>query len=212
MPRPTLTLTLTLTLALGAVLLHLPTQAPAQERGEHRHAAEEAPDRPLVAEGVRVWTRQCIRCHNVRVVWERRDRSWATIMAHMRARANLTRHQAEAVLAFLRAVNEPAAHEEEEAEREEVPECPAPTPERAAEGAEVYRGEGNCIGCHGAGGRGAEAAPPLSDGRWSHISGTYPEIVRVVTLGAPGMPPMGGAELTDAEVCAVSAYVYSISR
>lgn len=60
-----------------------------------------------VAEGARVWSAQCTRCHTPRPSAERTDRQWQTIIAHMRARANLTRSDASAVAAFLQATNAP---------------------------------------------------------------------------------------------------------
>ncbi len=57
------------------------------------------------AEGVRLWSQNCGRCHNFRPAEERSDREWTTIVAHMRARANLTKSAAEAILAFLQSSN-----------------------------------------------------------------------------------------------------------
>jgi mono/diheme cytochrome c family protein len=61
-------------------------------------------------------------------------------------------------------------------------------------------------------------APDLTDAAWLNIDGSVEAIVRLVKEGvaqpkehpAP-MPPMGGAQLTDAEVQAVAAYVKSLS-
>lgn len=58
-----------------------------------------------VADGVRLWSQNCGRCHNFRPPEERSDREWITIVAHMRARANMTKSAAEAVLAFLQSAN-----------------------------------------------------------------------------------------------------------
>lgn len=55
--------------------------------------------------GVQLWGRTCSRCHNTRPLNERTDREWATIVNHMRARANLTRSDARAILEFLQAAN-----------------------------------------------------------------------------------------------------------
>ncbi len=66
-----------------------------------------AQDPATIAEGATVWARNCVRCHNARASAERNDRDWATIVAHMRARANLTRSQATKVEAFLTATNGP---------------------------------------------------------------------------------------------------------
>jgi len=76
-----------------------------------------------------------------------------------------------------------------------------------------------CFACHGQGGAGGPLAPKLADSQWLNIDGSYESIVKVVTAGVPQpkqhpapMPPKGGAPLTDAQVRAVAAYVYSISR
>lgn len=61
----------------------------------------------LIGEGAVVWGNNCGRCHNIRPATERSDKEWVTILMHMRARANLTRHQADAVLAYLQATNTP---------------------------------------------------------------------------------------------------------
>lgn len=84
-------------LAAAGALLALPG------RGEAQSAEEMA----RVAEGATVYGQQCTRCHNARSPMERNDREWITIVAHMRARANLTRTQARAVAAFLKATNAP---------------------------------------------------------------------------------------------------------
>ena len=61
----------------------------------------------LIGEGAQVWANNCGRCHNIRPPTERTDTQWITVLMHMRARANLTRHQADAVLAYLQATNSP---------------------------------------------------------------------------------------------------------
>lgn len=79
---------------LGLALL-VPTQAESQQ------------DAALIARGAEVFSTTCGRCHNVRSAVERNDREWMVITAHMRARANLAKSQAAAVLAFLQATNVP---------------------------------------------------------------------------------------------------------
>lgn len=59
----------------------------------------------LIGEGATLWGNNCGRCHNIRPTTERSDAEWAIVMKHMRARANLTRHQADAILAYLQATN-----------------------------------------------------------------------------------------------------------
>ncbi len=75
-----------------------------------------------------------------------------------------------------------------------------------------------CQACHGADAKGLpNLGPNLTDAEWLNISGTYDEIQTVVKNGvatpkqaAAPMPAMGGAQLTDDQVKAVSAYVWSL--
>lgn len=64
-----------------------------------------AQDPTDIADGARVWAKHCTRCHNARSPMERNDREWATIVAHMRARANLTRTEARQVKVYLQMIN-----------------------------------------------------------------------------------------------------------
>lgn len=102
-----------------------------------------------------------------------------------------------------------------------------PTPPGASD-AEVARGErifngqaggGTCAGCHGADGRGSPLGPDLTRDEWLWGDGSLDAIRSVIVQGvnAPKtyrspMPPKGGAELSDADVAAVAAYVWAISR
>jgi mono/diheme cytochrome c family protein len=76
-----------------------------------------------------------------------------------------------------------------------------------------------CAACHGSGGVGTPAAPPLNDGEWLNITGAYPEIVTLVNNGVPQpkkfagmMPPKGGGQFTDEQVREIAAYVYALSH
>lgn len=80
------------TVAAGLALL--PALATAQQ-----------PDPETMARGGRLYSQTCARCHNPRPATERSDRAWNTIMLHMRARANLTKTDAKAILVFLQATN-----------------------------------------------------------------------------------------------------------
>lgn len=79
---------------LATALTLLPVVAQAQQ-----------PDPPAMARGGQLYGQTCARCHNLRPATERSDREWATIMLHMRARANLTKADTEAILVFLQATN-----------------------------------------------------------------------------------------------------------
>ncbi len=100
------------------------------------------------------------------------------------------------------------------------PGCPAITPAVAAAGRQIFNGPGNCFGCHGRDGAGTGMAPALHAHRWLKIDGSFPSIVGLVNGGVPhpvgpyteAMPPRGGATLSRAQVCAVAAYVFSLSH
>ena len=101
--------------------------------------------------------------------------------------------------------------------------APAPTgtmtPELIAQGDKIYNGPGNCYACHGSNAQGS-VGPNLTDSEWIHSKGTFEEIVAQVNGGVSQeesksgipMPPKGGATLSDDEVKAVAAYVYSLGH
>jgi mono/diheme cytochrome c family protein len=83
---------------------------------------------------------------------------------------------------------------------------------------------GNCQRCHGKAGIGAANAPAFKGIKWQHGSGSYDDIVKTVISGVPAdqikdpthkfpMSAKGGrTPLTDDQIKAVAAYVYTISR
>jgi mono/diheme cytochrome c family protein len=100
--------------------------------------------------------------------------------------------------------------------------APAPagiTPELIAQGDKVFHGPGNCYACHGTNAQGA-VGPNLTDAEWLHSKGSFEEIVAQVTSGVPKeesksgipMPAKGGSSISDDDVKAVAAYVYSLSH
>lgn len=102
----------------------------------------------------------------------------------------------------------------------EVDDCPEPDPALEERGREVYAGPGNCAACHGPDGTGTPLAPDLTDDEWLNLeSESYEEIAGLVGSGVPApvrfpapMPPDGGGDLSAEQVCAVAAYVRSLSR
>jgi mono/diheme cytochrome c family protein len=93
------------------------------------------------------------------------------------------------------------------------------TPEMVAAGETVFTGAGICYTCHMPGGVGGPLAPDLTDDVWINTDGTYEGIVDVVINGVaepkehPGlMLPKGGSTISDDEVQAVAAYVWTLSR
>lgn len=97
--------------------------------------------------------------------------------------------------------------------------CSDVTPDMVTQGRSIFIGRGNCISCHGSDAKGNPLGPDLTDSKWIHISGDYPSIADIIRKGVnlvvehpTPMPPMGGSRLSDSELCAVSAYVWSLSH
>lgn len=89
------------------------------------------------------------------------------------------------------------------------------TPEMVTAGQQTF--STICAACHGPDAKGTQLAPNLTDAEWINVSGTYDEIQTVVKTGVPTpkqhpspMPPMGGGNLSDDQVKAVAAYVWSL--
>jgi cbb3-type cytochrome c oxidase subunit III len=104
--------------------------------------------------------------------------------------------------------------------RPAVAQAPAAvTPAAIAQGDSIFHSKGNCYACHGANAQGA-VGPNLTDAEWIHSDGSYDAIVKQVTTGVAQaesksgipMPPKGGSTISDDEVKAVAAYVYSLSH
>jgi mono/diheme cytochrome c family protein len=92
-----------------------------------------------------------------------------------------------------------------------------------AEGKTLYETQANnCSRCHGLDAKGGSRGPNLTDSVWVQIDGSYPAIVKIITDGVPAanikgnysfpMRPKGGAQLTDAQVASIAAYVWSASH
>jgi mono/diheme cytochrome c family protein len=87
-------------------------------------------------------------------------------------------------------------------------------------GSMIFHDRGGCAECHGQHGNGSELGPSLRDGEWTSGSGTYEEIFEAVVHGKPRgetetgepMPMRGMSEMSDGDVRAVAAYVWSISH
>ena len=98
----------------------------------------------------------------------------------------------------------------------------AQSPQQVALGDSIFHGQvagGTCTACHGQDAKGTAVAPNLTDSEWLNGDGSYDFIVQTITTGVPKpkqhpapMPPKGGASLTDEQVKAAAAYVYSLSH
>jgi mono/diheme cytochrome c family protein len=96
---------------------------------------------------------------------------------------------------------------------------PGVTKDMVTQGDAIFHGSGLCFACHGNDAKGA-VGPNLTDDQWIHSKGTYDDIVKSIMVGVTKeqsktgniMPPKGGAEISDAEVKAVAAYVWTLSH
>jgi disulfide bond formation protein DsbB len=89
------------------------------------------------------------------------------------------------------------------------------------EGNTIFHGAGLCATCHGPDAKGVQGlGANLTDSTWLHSDGSYDAVVKQVTEGVPAnvsttgtaMPARGGSPLTDDQVKAVAAYVWSLSK
>jgi mono/diheme cytochrome c family protein len=89
-----------------------------------------------------------------------------------------------------------------------------------ARGNAVFHGPAGCASCHGDRGVGTDVAPALGDPKWTRGEGTYEELVKRVVHGVSRresksrtpMPMRGWTPTSDADIHAVAAYVWSLSR
>ncbi len=89
------------------------------------------------------------------------------------------------------------------------------------EGQQIYLGAGLSAACHGQDASGA-VGPSLTDEEWLNGEGTYEQIVERVLKGVSAaeaknpmgliMPPKGGSAITDEQVKAVAAYVWTLTN
>jgi len=97
---------------------------------------------------------------------------------------------------------------------------PGVTTAMVEEGRVLYMGDGLCASCHGDMAEGSSMGPDLRGASWIHIDGSFDSLVQVITDGvmqprnsAIPMLPMGGGDITTAaQVRAVAAYIWTLSR
>jgi mono/diheme cytochrome c family protein len=117
---------------------------------------------------------------------------------------------------------QPSAAEVTPAASEAAPSMDLPegvTTAMVAEGETIFTGDGICFTCHMEGAVGGPLAPNLTDEEWINIDGSYESIVSNIMTGVPEpkehpglMLPKGGTTITDEEVQAVAAYVWTLSQ
>jgi mono/diheme cytochrome c family protein len=103
-----------------------------------------------------------------------------------------------------------------------LPTPPGGSPDQVALGYRIFHGDvegGTCSGCHGSDGKGTPLGSDLTSGKWLWGNGSVQAITRTIAQGVPKpkqhegvMPPMGGTQLSQADLAAVSDYVWAISH
>jgi glucose/arabinose dehydrogenase/mono/diheme cytochrome c family protein len=103
-----------------------------------------------------------------------------------------------------------------------LPVPPGATSGEITLGKKIFQGDiadATCAGCHGAEGIGTPVGPALSSGTWLWGDGSLASITETIKNGVPepkqhpgAMPPMGGVKLSDENLKAVAAYVWSLGH
>ena len=85
------------------------------------------------------------------------------------------------------------------------------------EGRILFNSRATCSACHGADGKGSQLAPSLADDVWLSSDGSYADLIEIIDAGVlepkeyPGlMLPRGGMSLSDEEVSALAAFIWSL--
>ena len=112
-----------------------------------------------------------------------------------------------------------AVAEAVETAEQELPE--GVTMEMVEQGKAIYGGAGICSTCHGPAGAGIPSlGANLTDSEWLHSDGSYDGVTKTVmegvttqasSSGVP-MPAKGGTNISDDDVKAVGAYVWTLSK
>jgi glucose/arabinose dehydrogenase/mono/diheme cytochrome c family protein len=103
-----------------------------------------------------------------------------------------------------------------------LPVPPGSSPEQVALGGRVFHGQvdgGTCAGCHGSNAKGTSVGADLTSGKWLWGDGSLAAIEQTIITGVSQpkqstgvMPPLGGANLSRADVTAVASYVWALSH
>lgn len=95
------------------------------------------------------------------------------------------------------------------------------TVEMVEQGKAIYGGAGICSSCHGPAGAGIPSlGADLTDAEWLHSDGSYDGVAKTVMDGVTAqasssgvpMPAKGGTNISDDDVKAVAAYVWTLSE
>jgi len=113
--------------------------------------AQHASDPPMVADGARLYSENCGRCHNPKPASDYSKREWSVIMPHMREKAHMTGKEALAVEAFIDSTLTADA-------RTDLKTMNAKEPQKPAKELITQFG---CQGCHQIKGEGGNLGPAL---------------------------------------------------
>ena len=95
------------------------------------------------------------------------------------------------------------------------------TQDMIRQGEGTFKGAGLCSACHGPQGRGIpNLGANLTDSTWLHSDGSYAGVLQTIRQGVGAdkssngttMPPKGGSALSEDQLKAVAAYVWSLSH
>ncbi len=168
--------------------------------------ALEYPEAGDAAKGSKAWSENCARCHNMRSPTDLRDDQWITTVFHMRVRAGLTGQEARDILTFLQSSNARVKN----VDLDQVKSTAAVSED--VSGKQVY--ESNCLGCHGANGKGNIPGVPDFTDKNGRLSKDDSELLHNIINGIQSpdsslpMPPRGGnSQLSDADLAATLKYI-----
>ena len=113
--------------------------------------AEHVSDPALVAQGAKVYSENCGRCHNARPAEEYTKREWSVVIPHMRAKSHMTGKEALAVEAFLASTLTADVRDDHQSSKKDVVQ---------RTGSELVAAFG-CQGCHQIKGEGGALGPAL---------------------------------------------------
>jgi mono/diheme cytochrome c family protein len=89
------------------------------------------------------------------------------------------------------------------------------------QGKTIFIGQGICMVCHGTDAKGMpNLGADLTDEEWNQGDGSFEAILEIIQEGVTSdksttgtvMPPKGGSQITDEQLRAVAAYVWSLSN
>jgi glucose/arabinose dehydrogenase/cytochrome c551/c552 len=99
-----------------------------------------------------------------------------------------------------------------------LPVPPGSSQAAVAAGERIFKAS-SCTGCHGADAQGTPLGPSLAAGKWVWSDGSLAGLRRTIETGVAmprnyrsPMPPKGGAQLTNAQLSEIAAYVWAVGH